>query len=221
MNPQKGDNLKSTVREYFKRLYQEMKKEQRPNRQTRSKRRVGMKPDESYEIGDITDFPHFIECEVAPNICPMLWEILEIDFSDKNKRYCNICEKYVYKANSLSVLEKLKSEDKCIAISNYILEKINGKTDDRNNENLESRLAISKLFMIDKKYYSNIPQFAPDTNYSYEEQLKKFLLYVVTDQKLMDDYLSKDVDLKYIFRIVCEFSNDEDFKNKIMCYINL
>ena len=78
------------VKELFNAFYsdEEKSKKSNPSRHSmRSRRTAGMRPAQYFDIAPITDFTHFINCEISPTICPMQWEDLEIDFSSQDKRH--------------------------------------------------------------------------------------------------------------------------------------
>ncbi len=124
-------------------------------------RTAGCMPNIYFDVASINDFTHFIDCEISPTICPMQWEDLEVDFSSKDKRHCKYCDKFVYKVDNEFMIHKMQDENKCMAISNNLLEKMNGKMDNDKYINLQDRLSISMLFLVYK-----------DT---HQEQYKEFI----------------------------------------------
>jgi len=215
--------VQSQVKEFFNSLQRKQKKEKNlnPNRNSlrRSRRTVGVLPYIEYDVPSITNFSHFMECEIAPNICPLMWEGLELDFENKERRYCSVCEKYVYKVDNQYMLEQLKTEDKCIAVSNDLLSKMNGKMEQKRYENLQKRLTISKLFLYEKKYKSEWFYEMQEENLSYEDQLKKMLLYIVNHGSY-EKYIEFGIDFESIFEIVFEYGNDKYFQKNILDKIN-
>lgn len=205
--------MQSQVKEFFNKLQLKQQKELKPRRK-RSGRTIGVVPYIDYKIPEISNFSHFMECEIAPNICPLLWKSLEVDFENKDRRYCSICEKYVYKVDNQHMLERLKSEDKCMAVSNDLLENINGKIEQNAYENLQKRLAISKLFLYEKKYNQDEFHKMKEENLSYEEQLKKILLNMMVHGDF-EEYVEFGIDFETIFEIVFEYGDDE-FKKSVL-----
>ena len=205
--------MQSQVKEFFNKLQLKQQKELKPRRR-RSRRTIGVVPYIDYKIPEISNFSHFMECEIAPNICPLLWESLEVDFENKDRRYCFICEKHVYKVDNQYMLERLKSEDKCMAVSNNLLENINGKIEQNTYENLQKRLAISKLFLYEKKYNQDEFHKMKVENLSYEEQLKKILLNMMVHGDF-EEYVEFGIDFETIFEIVFEYGDDE-FKKSVL-----
>ena len=103
----------------------------------------------------------------------MLWEELT-PADDKNKRYCKICKNFVFKVDDEKTLKKLNNTDKCLAISNKLLEELYGKNPNKNS--LFEKLYIIKLFLIfktnDPTYWNKI------SNLSKKKQInKKIKLY--------------------------------------------
>jgi len=87
------------------------------------------------QIPDIKDFKHFINCEISPDICPMIWEELEKVEEKDEKRYCKFCNNYVYRVDDEEMLQKYMNTDKCLAININLLENLYGKWDEEVIEN--------------------------------------------------------------------------------------
>lgn len=172
----KGLNVEARVKEFFNEILRRDKQESRSSRH--ENRLLGYMPSFDYDVPDITDFSHFIECEVLPTVCPMLWESLVVDFENSDKRYCEYCNKFVYKADNEYMFKLLQEEKKCMAISHTLLEKMNGKIDQNSYNNLQDRLKISKLFLVLKKYEPVFFDDLKSKNLNYEEQLKEIFLYI-------------------------------------------
>ena len=51
------------------------------------------------EIPSIDNFKAFINCNISPSICPMLWD--ELKDVDEGVKYCIYCEKSVYEVSSI------------------------------------------------------------------------------------------------------------------------
>jgi len=215
--------VQSQVKEFFNSLQRKQKKEKslNPNRnsQRKPRRTVGIIPYIEYDVPSITNFSHFMECEIAPNICPLMWEGLELDFENKERRYCSVCEKHVYKVDNQYMLEQLKTEDKCMAVSNDLLAKMNGKMEQKRYENLQKRLIISKLFLYEKKYNPEYFYEMQEKNLSYEVQLKKILLYIVNNG-CYEKYIEFGIDFESIFEFVFEYVDDKYFQKNILDKIN-
>jgi len=215
--------MQSQVKEFFNSLQRKQKKEQNlnPYRNSvrRSRRTVGILPYIEYNVPSITNFSHFMACEIAPNICPLMWEGLELDFENKDRRYCSICEKHVYKVDNQYMLEQLKIENKCMAVSNDLLEKMNGKMEQKRYENLQKRLSISKLFLYEKKYNPEWFYEMQEKSIPYEEQLKKILLNILHHSDF-EEYLEFGIDFESIFEIAFEYGDHEDFKKSVLDRIN-
>lgn len=203
--------MQSQVKEFFNSIQREENSENKTNKQNkRSTRTLGIAPDIDYKIPEITNFSHFMECEVAPNICPLMWETLDIDFDNSDRRYCDYCQQYIYKADNEMMIKKLKDENKCMAISNELLEKINGKIDEERFEQLQLRLSISKLFMYFRKFNPEEFQDMQEEKLSYNEQLKEILLFAI-DHKEVEEYINLEIDMENIYQITLKYCNDEKF----------
>jgi len=130
-----------------------------------------MMPSIDYEVAPVSDITHFMECDVSPAICPMRFEDLQVDITSPDRRHCKYCDKFVYKADNEYMVNKLQDEGKCMAISNTLLERMNGKMDERRYINLQNRLAVSKLFLVYKRY----------NRYDYE----RFIDNKLTDEEIL------------------------------------
>ncbi len=190
--------MQAKVKEFFNRASRELKQLDRP---LRRRRRVGYMSMHDPDVPDFTDFSHFIECEVSPMICPMLWEELEIDFDNIDKRYCEYCEKYVYRADNEYMVEKLQEENKCMAVSDELLNRVNGTMNQKEYENLQKRLVVSKLFLVYKKYEPEFFEAMKEDNLSYEEQLKRVVLDVLEGNTEINIkwLMESGVDVEFLF----------------------
>lgn len=214
--------MQSQVKEFINQLIKKIDLEKKPNKFTKKykkTRTLGIFPDVDYNVPNINDFTHFMECEIAPNICPLSWESLEVDFENRNRRYCEYCAKYIYKADNEMMLQKLKDENKCMAISKQLFEKINGRIDEKRYENIQNRLIISKFFMFFKRYESNFYEKIQEENLSYERQLERMFLYVLNNN-LIDNYINKGVEIDVIFIWILEYNSNKEFEKIIHDKIN-
>ncbi len=177
-------------------------------------RTAGYMPNIYFDIASINDFTHFIDCEVSPTICPMQWEDLEIDFSSQDKRHCEYCDKFVYKVDNEFMIQKMQDENKCIAITNHLLERIN----DDKYTNLQDRLLISKLFLVYKSYRKEEFQEFIDNDASQEFILKAIILDILNsyDMKQTIEYYNKNgVDLEKILFEILPSINDGKLKIQV------
>lgn len=202
------------VKEFFNKLKKTQKKEKIPKKVMR-RHRTGIQPCIDYDIPDVTNFSHFIECEIAPNICPMMWESMEVDYEDENRRYCEYCQKYIYKADNEYMIKKLSSENKCMAVSSYVLEKMHGKMDEKRYVNLQTRLTISKLFMYCKRFNPVEFKQMQERGLTYKEQLKEILLLAL-DQRDLEKYIKMEVEVAQIYSLALEYGDDEEFNRMIL-----
>ena len=174
----------------------------------RSRVLIGEIPYKIFDIPEITQFDHFIECEVSPLTCPMRWEDLEIDFSDNNKRFCNHCEKYVYKANNITVVKKYKEQNLCMAITDDVLENINGKIEEEYYNKLFYRLEISKLFLNEKIYNAEEFQEWKDSKMSYKTILAKIIVNMLQDKSKIDFNIEDGINMKFILLAASYIKDD-------------
>jgi hypothetical protein len=208
------------VKEFFNHLDKEEKTVKR-------KRRVGMLS-YSYDAGlieipSIDDFSGFINCEVFPMQCPMIWD--ELEFVDDTKRFCKYCNKNIYKVDDIDAYEELSLQNKCMAISFEVFEKINNNFTEEIERNLELRLKISRFFMVYRylnqdyiRYYSEGIASYSENSDSKIKLLKKLILDMVFSSNFSEQiqkYESHGVDLNYIFLDIVPRFNDANFNYTI------
>ena len=206
------------VKELFNSLYSKEEKEQKSNpkrKSARPGRRLGYMSYKHFEISPINDFTHFINCEVSPAICPMQWEDLEIDFSSQDKRHCQYCDKYVYKVDNEFMIHKMQDENKCMAVSNDLLEKINSKISQDQYLNLQNRLSLSRLFLVYKDNFQDKFQEFINNDFTQELILKAIILDILNSNNIRETiewYAENSIDLEIILHQVLKNINDEEFK---------
>jgi len=186
----------ASVKEFFNSQKRTEELEQRPIKQV-MRRRLGVRPTIDYDVPDISNFTHFLDCEVSPFICPMQWEELNIDFDNSDRRYCEYCDKYIFKVDNEYMLKEHNSNNECIAISNELLEKINGKTEQEKYNKLQNRLHLSKLYLVVKKYEPYFWETLQNENLSQEEILKKTITMIL-DTNNINFYIEKNVNMRFI-----------------------
>ena len=204
--------MQAKVKEFFNHLVKEEDKENEQEmdeqNSSHSPRRLGgVRAINIAKIPNLTNLEHFIECEISPDVCPMLWEELDVDFEDASKRYCKHCDSYVYKADNEYMIEKLQNENKCMAIPERLAP-----------NPFKERLKLSKLFLLYKPYL--------DENMTYIEQLK-FILLELLDvksenrkkrlyaQEKLRWLRENGVDMKFIFQEIVFEIDDKDFIDTI------
>ncbi len=215
------------VKELFNTLYANEEKvqsleemeEARINRANKPRgRTAGCMPNVYFDVASINDFTHFIDCEVSPTICPMQWEDLEINFSSIDKRYCKYCDKFVYKVDNEFMIQKMQDENKCMAISNSLLEKMNGIIDEDKYINLQDRLSISMLFLVYKDTHQEEFKEFIDNDLTQELILKAIILDILNSYNMkqtIEWYAKNGVDLEIILHQVLSNINDNEFKIQV------
>jgi len=201
-------------------LFEEFKQTRISIESKRNKNRikVGSRPWQYFKMAPINEFTHFIDCEISPAICPMQWEDLERDFSSLDKRYCEYCDKSVYKVDNEFMMKKMQDENKCMAISSTLVEKLNGKMNDDAYRNLEYRLLISKLFLVYKDVHQDEFKSFIENDFSQMLILKAILLDILNSYDIEETftwYAKRDIDLEMIFNHVLSNIEDEKFKKQV------
>lgn len=167
------------------------------------------------------DFDNFIECEVSPDICPIIWDNLFSIENFEDRRYCKYCDKTVYKVDNMNLFKQLQDNNKCMVISKEIFENINGKIDKVKYTLLKNRLKLSKLFLVIKhhNYESCI-----NKDRTFKEKLKDIVMKVFTEDKPSNEIKwleEKGVDMNFILQeiVLKEFDNDFITKYKIQNWV--
>jgi len=96
---------------------------------------------------------HYIFCKCA-NPASLIWEKLEINIEQKDKRYCPECMCAVYKVDNKYMFEKRVAERNCIAVSIEFISKISEKNNDiKYAQMLEKMYSIHKQLFDSNGYY--------------------------------------------------------------------
>jgi len=168
------------------------------------------------------DFDNFIECEVSPDICPLIWDSFSFIENFEDRRYCKYCDKTVYKVDNMNLFKELQDNNKCMVISKEIFENVNGKIDKEKYALLKNRLKLSELFLVVKhySYESNI-----NKNRTYKEKLKDIVIEIFSEPEplINIEWLeNKGVDMRFIFKEILLKEFDDTFikKYKIQNWIS-
>ena len=121
------------VKELFNTLYSDEEKEHKSNlnsKQVKEKKgfmfngqkygyRTRIDRDSHAEeyLKSFSDETYFIICPDNELFFPMKWDELEINYSDINVRYCEQCDKDIYKVDNDYLYKQCKEEYLCMAIS--------------------------------------------------------------------------------------------------------
>jgi len=166
------------------------------------------------QIPNTENFKHFINCEISPDICPMIWEELEKVEEKDEKRYCKFCKNYVYKVDDKQTLQKYLNTNKCLAISENLINKLYGKWDEKVIENYKKRLLISKLFLLFKAKYKEYWNEFKKKNYDYEQILKEIFKLILDDKLDLNYFVDNEFDLLNTTDFIAENIDDEELKKK-------
>ena len=215
--------MQSHAKELFNQLLKEEEEELKYThsyRETPNYRLGGRMKYPRKEIPDLSNLEHCIECEVSPDICPMLWEELDVDYEDVGRRYCTHCETYVYRAENAYMVKKLEDENRCMAISNSTLDIVQDLLEKEREEKLRNRLKLSKLFLL---YKHDIEAL------TYSEKLKRVCLDILdSDRKHELSFTKKrlrwltrnGVDTSFIFNEIISKIEDKEFLDHLSTQIN-
>lgn len=98
------------IKEFFNAKMKEDELEE--NIRVKRNRRLGIFcfPENSKKvIPSIDNFKAFINCNISPSICPMLWD--ELKDVAEGVKYCIYCEKSVYEVSSIREYKQHLSEN--------------------------------------------------------------------------------------------------------------
>jgi len=166
------------------------------------------------QIPDIKDFKHFINCEISPDICPMMWEELEKVEGKDEKRYCKFCNNYVYRVDNEEILQKYTNTNKCLAINIDLLENLYGKWDKEVIEKYEKRLLISRLFLLFKSKYKNYWKQFKEKNYDYEQILKEIFKLILNEKLDLKYFIDNNLDVIEVMDFIEKHIGDKELKKE-------
>ena len=165
------------------------------------------------EIPSINNFKAFINCNISPSICPMLWNELQ-DVSEGIK-YCIYCKKNVYETNNIEIYNEHLSKNECMAISYSLIENHNKEIEisDFLENDLIDLLKLSRFFIVARYLDSYNEKFISST-FSKELFLKNIitaLIFRSDFEEELEKYIYHGVDMEFIFTKVCTKIEDKKF----------
>lgn len=166
------------------------------------------------KLPSINNFTEFINCEISPSICPLLWEELD-SIENSNNRFCKFCNKTIYLVKDINSFHNLKSEKRCISISPSLLDELK-EDESKNYDDLEHRLLFSKLFLIYKYLnpYSEIISKYEANNIKFRRIILE-ISFTNNLEKTIIEYQNNGLDLKYLFYYILKHSNDMELQKII------
>ncbi len=173
-------------------------------------------------IKKISDETYFIICPNNDMFFPVMWEELEIKFSNKDTRYCKQCDKDIYKVDNVYLYKQCKEEFLCMALSTNALEKLKKSMDKKEYDKLSNIIHISKLFFAyENSIYDrqeNYYQEFYENNLTRELALQVIILDILNtvDIKLTTNfYMQSGIDLESILLQISVEMDYEAFKEKV------
>ncbi|MEV9600226.1 hypothetical protein [Aliarcobacter butzleri] len=165
------------------------------------------------EIPSINNFKAFINCNISPSICPMLWD--ELKDVDEGVKYCIYCEKSVYEVSSIKEYKQYLSQNKCMAVPYSLIDEHKQEVElsDIVEEDLEDMLKLSRFFIVARYLNSYNEKFISST-FSKELFLKNIICALIFHHNFeeeLEKYLSHGVDMEFIFTKVCTRIEDKKF----------
>jgi len=163
---------------------------------------------------------HFIVHEKEPNFMLIVWESLEIDYTDINRRYSRFYDAFIYKANNIAVLKKLQSENRMVAVSGAFLEEMKEAFKASEFKVLKGRLQVSTFLMLYRKF---IPKYMKGTEKVDEcitnIKLKEILEDLINGRHAKEKVYKLgqyDVDLYFVIQKLLEVIDDGAFSKHIL-----
>ena len=203
----------SQIKEFFNAKMKEDELEE--NLRVKKNRKIGRSryDEKIIEIPSIDNFKAFINCNISPSICPMLWDELK-DVSEGVK-YCIYCEKNIYEVSSIKEYKQYLSQNECMAIPYSLIENHDEETEFSNilKNDLTDVLKLSRFFIVAKYLNSYGGEFISSTN-SKEFFFKNIISALIFHRDFEEElkkYLSHGVDIKFIFTEVCTRIQDKKF----------
>ena len=203
----------SQIKEFFNAKMKEDELEE--NLRVKKNRKIGRSryDEKIIEIPSIDNFKAFINCNISPSICPMLWDELK-DVSEGVK-YCIYCEKNIYEVSNIKEYKQYLSQNECMAIPYSLIENHDEETEFSNilKNDLTDVLKLSRFFIVAKYLNSYGGEFISSTN-SKEFFFKNIISALIFHRDFEEElkkYLSHGVDIKFIFTEVCTRIQDKKF----------
>lgn len=201
------------IKEFFNAKMKEDELEE--NIRVKRNRKIGTRryDEKIIEIPSIDNFKAFINCNISPSICPMLWDELK-DVSEGVK-YCIYCEKNIYEVSSIKEYKQYLSQNECMAISYSLIENHNEETEFSNilKNDLTDVLKLSRFFIVARYLNSYGGEFISSTNskeFFFKNIISALIFHHDFEQELKK-YLSHGVDMEFIFTKVCTRIEDKKF----------
>jgi len=165
------------------------------------------------EIPSIDNFKAFINCNISPSICPMLWD--ELKYVQEGVKYCIYCEKNIHEVSSIKEYKQYLSQNKCMAIPYFLINEHKQEVElsDVVEEDLKDILKLSRFFIVARYLNSYNEKFISST-FSKELFLKNIICALIFHHNFeeeLEKYLSHGVDMEFIFTKVCTRIEDKKF----------
>lgn len=165
------------------------------------------------EIPPINNFKAFINCNISPSICPMLWD--ELKDVQEGVKYCMYCEKSVYEVSNIKDYKQHLSKNECMAIPYSLIDEHKQEVElsDVVEENLEDILKLSRFFIVARYLDSYDEKFISST-FSKELFFKNIISVLIFHHNFeeeLEKYLYHGVDMEFIFTKVCTRIEDKKF----------
>jgi len=173
-------------------------------------------------IKEFSDETYFVICPNNDLFFPVIWDELEINFTNKNIRFCKQCDKDIYKVDNIYLYNQCIDEYLCMAISTNTLNKLKNNILKDKYEELSDKLLVSKLFFAyENEKYNEQDEFYEkfkENNFTRELAFKTIILDILNTNNMkqtIEYYNQNGVDLEKIIFQVLPSINDEQFKVQV------
>lgn len=174
----------------------------------------------STNINIDTNLYHFIYDDSSFTF--VVWEDLEVDFSNINRRYCEKYNDYVYRASNVSVLNKLYSENKRVAISANLFELIREEISNKEYQLFQNRLKVTLFLMI---YFKSKSKYIHEHDCESlmgcidTKTMKEILENIIGDRNALEwlgFFKQHGIDMEFIILETLDYINDDTFSHTFM-----
>lgn len=201
------------IKEFFNAKMKEEELEE--NIRVKRNRKIGSRGyiENNIEIPLIDNFKAFINCNVSPSICPMLWD--ELQDVAEGVKYCIYCEKNIYEVSSIKEYKQRLLQNECMAVPYSLIDEHKQEVElsDVVEKDLKDILKLSRFFIVARYLNSYNEKFISST-FSKELFLKNIicaLIFCYDFEEELEKYLSYGVDMEFIFTKVCTRIEDKKF----------
>ncbi len=181
--------------------------------------KIKRRPSWNIHISIDINLYHFLDYPSA--FTYIVWEDLEVDFSDIERRYCVFCKEFIYRASNQHILKGMLAEGKNVAITPKLFElmKMQSSWNYQSSAEILQRTHFLLLFFksISRSQYKET--FRLLNGYIDKQILKKVLSTIINDpfaHRWIAFFLSKGINLNIVIFDILDYINDDLFKHTFL-----